>query len=177
MESKGINLDELDRVPYLFRDYLKDYIEILENFLKGKLISFILYGSVARGKWNQYSDIDILIILENDIKSLEELEAEILEKTIKFENKNELVSSSGKKLYITFQLLILREKDLKKFRTLFYDVALDGIILYDKNDTGFNFIKEIRKQIEEKKLKRIFISEDDFYWEREGIKYGDIFEL
>jgi len=67
-------------------------------------------------------------------------------------------------------------KDLHTFRTIFYDIAMDGIILFDRNQTGFQFLKKIKKRIEEKGLRRIFIKENDYYWERK-VKFGEIIEL
>jgi len=142
-----------------------------ENYEEG-LLSIILFGSVARGKWNNESDIDLFIIFTN--KSI--INKRLTKIISDYERKSKLRDSKGDRLYSTIQDISLVLKDLNTFRTIFYDIAMDGIILYDINLTGFHFLKKIKNRIEEKELRRIFIKENDYYWERK-VKFGEIIEL
>lgn len=49
------------------RDILKEFREELENLYQKRLKSIILYGSWARGDATEYSDIDLLIVLEGKV--------------------------------------------------------------------------------------------------------------
>jgi predicted nucleotidyltransferase len=49
------------------KDIAKELKTNLENEIPGLVHSVILYGSHARGDVNQYSDLDILLILEHKI--------------------------------------------------------------------------------------------------------------
>jgi uncharacterized protein len=163
-------------VPKFFREYLKEYLNYIKERLKKDLISIILYGSVARGSWDKESDIDLLLILSNDYFE-ENDEYKISEILIDFYEKCRTKEVFEKYKYHTIQILSLSVNDLKKFRTLFYDIALDGIILYDPKDIGSKLITSYQKRIEEKDLKRIYINENDFYWKRKDIKFGEMIEL
>ena len=48
-------------------DILKEFREELENLYQKRLKSIILYGSWARGDATEYSDIDLLIVLEGKV--------------------------------------------------------------------------------------------------------------
>ncbi|PUA34207.1 MAG: hypothetical protein B9J98_01045 [Candidatus Terraquivivens tikiterensis] len=92
--EKVLNLPDLEvknieRIPHAyFAPIIKRYSEILRATLAERLISIMLFGSVARGDWDKNSDIDILVVAEGwDARPvwerIEELKGarEILEKT------------------------------------------------------------------------------------------------
>ena len=53
-----------------YKTILKELLQKLKQEWKGNLISLVLYGSVARGDFNENSDIDLLIVCENLPKSI-----------------------------------------------------------------------------------------------------------
>ena len=169
-------IEDFDRVSYIFRDYLYNFVKLMKENYKEDLLSIILFGSVARGKWNNESDIDIFIIFTNKSSIRTAINNRLTKIISDYERKSKLRNSKGDRLFSTIQDISLVLKDLHTFRTIFYDIAMDGIILFDRNQTGFQFLKKIKKRIEEKGLRRIFIKENDYYWERK-VKFGEIIEL
>ncbi|KKK69825.1 hypothetical protein LCGC14_2930150 [marine sediment metagenome] len=169
-------IEDFDRVSYIFKDYLYNFVRLLKENYKEDLISIILFGSVARGKWNNESDIDLFIIFSNKSSIRTAINNQLKKIISDYERKTKLKNSKDNRLFSTIQDISLLLKDLNTFRTIFYDIAMDGIILFDRNQTGFHFLKKIKKRIEEKGLKRVFIKENDYYWER-NVKFGEIIEL
>ncbi|NVM36527.1 MAG: nucleotidyltransferase domain-containing protein [Candidatus Lokiarchaeota archaeon] len=169
-------IEDFDRVSYIFRDYLYNFVRLLKDNYNEDLLSIILFGSVARGKWNIESDIDLFIIFSNKSSIRTDINNQLTKIISDYERKSKLKNSKGERLFSTIQDISLLIKDLHTFRTIFYDIAMDGIILFDKNQTGSHFLKKIKKRIEEKGLKRVFIKENDYYWER-NVKFGEIIEL
>ena len=169
-------IEDFDRVSYIFRDYLYDFVKLIKENYEENLLSIILFGSVARGKWNNESDIDLLIIFTNKSSIKTGINNQLMKIISDYERKSKLRNSKGDRLFSTIQDITLVLKDLHAFRTIFYDIAMDGIILFDRNQTGFHFLNKIKKRIEEKGLKRVFIKENDYYWER-NVKFGEIVEL
>ncbi|MEZ0537122.1 nucleotidyltransferase domain-containing protein [Caldicellulosiruptoraceae bacterium PP1] len=51
--------------------WLIEYIEGLKNLMGDRLSLIILYGSYARGDWDEESDVDILIVIDDDINNLQ----------------------------------------------------------------------------------------------------------
>jgi hypothetical protein len=168
--------EDFDRVSYIFRDYLYNFVKLMKENYKEDLLSIILFGSVARGKWNNASDIDLFIIFTNKSSLRTTINNRLTKIISDYERKSKLRNSKGNRLFSTIQDISLVLKDLHTFRTIYYDIAMDGIILFDRGQTGFQFLKKIKKRIEEKGLKRIFIKENDYYWER-NVKFGEIIEL
>jgi predicted nucleotidyltransferase len=164
------------KIPKLFRQYLKDFLTLLKEELNDDLISLILYGSVSRGTSNSESDIDLLLIVSNGFFD-QFNEDKISEITINFYNKYQEDNINDKYKSHPVQLLTLSINDLGKFRTLFYDIAVDGIIIYDTNKIGLELLTNYRNRIEKMGLKRIFLDKNDFYWKRKDIKFGEIIEL
>jgi len=169
-------MEDFDRVSYIFRDYLYNFVRLLKEKYKEDLLSIILFGSVARGKWNKESDIDLFIIFTNKSSIRTAINNQLTKVISDYERKSKLKNSKGDRLFSTIQDISLSLKDLHTFRTIFYDIAMDGIILFDRNKTGFHKLKKIKKRIEEKGLKKVFIKENDYYWER-NVKFGEIIEL
>jgi len=166
-----------DRVPYIFRNYLISYVSVLKQNFNNNLISVILYGSVARGKWTYESDIDLLLIFSDEITNLSGFNKILTSITVTFEKTFQLKDGNNKRIYCSLQEYPIFLNDLSNFRTLFYDIAMDGIILYDRANVGFSFIERIKKRIVNKNLKRIFISDEIFYWTRNNVEFGELIEL
>ena len=172
MEEKTRN--NLDHLPSYFRDYLFNYVSHLKNCLNENLQSVILYGSFARGTWTKESDIDLFLIIKNDTAKMFERLTRI---TLDFEINNDLKNEKGETSYWTIQEISCSLADLNRFRTLFYDITEDGILIYDKNENGLKFIEKIKLRMKLKELKRVYINDRDFYWKRRDIKFGEIVEL
>ncbi len=171
-------LENFDRIPYFLRDYLFKFVETLKKKYDKNLSSVILYGSIARGSWNSNSDIDLFLLFLNKTIEKEKLDKDVLNIVIEFEKNTQMINDKGTQIHIPIQVLSLKLKDLDNFRTLFYDIGMDGLIIYDRNLTGTKFLEKIRVRIKEKGLERVFVGYDDFFWKRkEKVKFGEIIEL
>lgn len=131
----------LEKIVKCFHDYLGD-----------NLTSIVLFGSQARGDANESSDYDLLLVAEK-------LPVRLIERNVYV--RTPIIDKFDEKLSIIAKT---RSEFLSYFSSLYLDIGLDGIILYDKN-----FMKEklekIRKIITRTGLHRR--SDDGFYWEWE----------
>jgi predicted nucleotidyltransferase len=177
MVSSQIIDNDFENVPPFFKKYLKWFLDFLEKKLNNNnILSIILYGSIARNTWNEESDVDLLLILNNTFFETHSKD-DISNLIIDFYNQIREEKGYDKYKFHPIQVLSLNKSELKKFRTLFYDIAMDGIRLWDKNEIGLEFMKQIKNRIKEKGLQRVFVDEDDFYWKRREVKFGEIIEL
>lgn len=96
----------------------------LRRTLKDELASIILFGSVARGDAIPSSDVDLLVVLEKNLKNNEEKIRSILKK------------QKG----TSFSLIIHSTKQLEKMKKgktdFFEELQRDGIVLYRKENVS-----------------------------------------
>jgi len=166
-----------DGVVKIFSDYLYLYLQYLKGKFEENLLSMVLFGSVARGNWTERSDIDILLIFSDNFQAGKDLDEIMIESTMEYERKNEIRKQQDRKLNIHIENLSLRFKELKRFKTLYYDIAMDGIILYDVNKTATKFLENQNEKMKNKKLRRIYVNKEEYYWKRENVQFGEVFEL
>lgn len=169
--------ENIEALPNLFRNYLNNFFNTIKENFREILLSVILFGSVARGKWTNKSDIDLFLIMADEFSKESRIYPNLIELKINFYKTNFLRNENGDLIFHPIQIIPLVLKNLKNFRTTFYDIAVDGIILYDKNKTGLKFIEEIKKRIKILGLKRILDSNGNFYWQHKEIKFGEIIEI
>ena len=136
-----------------------------------------MYGSVARGKWTYESDIDLLLIFSDEITNISRLNKTLTSITIAFEKDILLKNGDNRVISCSLQEYPILLRELCNFRTLFYDIALDGILLLDRDNIGFKFIEENKQRMKKKQVERIFISDKKFFWKRENVKFGEMIEL
>ena len=63
-------------MPYLIKNAIEEFLQSIRNCFGENLKSVIVYGSYARGDYNQSSDIDIMILVslsDEEIKNLEDV--------------------------------------------------------------------------------------------------------
>ena len=52
------------------REWLKDFRDALQTRYADAITRAVLFGSRARGDWNEDSDIDVLVIVRNEVSSM-----------------------------------------------------------------------------------------------------------
>jgi len=169
--------ENLEAVPSYFQNYLSNFLSELRKKFRVTLLSVILFGSIARGKWTKSSDLDLFIIFSDDHPDKRKLNETLVNLIIDFHEwkvRNKLKDDTS---VHSIQATVMRLKDLNAFRTLFYDIAMDGIIIFDKDQTGQKFIERIGRRMKEKHLIRIYVGDRDFFWKHEKFKFGELREL
>jgi len=115
---------------------LNEFIEKLRDKLKTHLVSVVLFGSSAREDWDESSDLDLLIIIEE----YDEIEPLLIDICVG------IVLDYG----VSIAPIIWDVKDLTaniKYKSpLFLTLLLGYKILYDKINFFRNKIREIKKE-------------------------------
>lgn len=147
--------------------------EKILNFYQERLISLALFGSVARKKFNENSDIDILIICENfpPGRFLRVSEFVNIEKKL----ESYLKSLELEKMFIS-PIFKTKEEALKG-SPLFLDMIDDCLILYDNNDFFLNILKNLKDNLEKLGAKRIW-NGNSWHWKlKSDYKFGEVFKI
>lgn len=135
-------IDELIRRPlglFLFESDLSHALMSVTEQLSidERIFGIILFGSVAKLKYESNSDIDIFIIVkENSTSIFDYIEKIILDVEMEY---FELLAK--KKLPSQFSPFISSKESLGAVKPIFFDIADYGIILYDKGRTASDFVE------------------------------------
>lgn len=121
---------------------LKQIVKIYKGYLGNSLFSMVLFGSHARGDAKKTSDYDLFIIADGlPLKPFQR----------KLFIRKPLQGQFEERLCIIAKT---REEMLNNFPSLFLDIGLDGIILFDKEEFFKHLQIKIKEIIHQAGLKR-----------------------
>lgn len=164
-----------NKIKKIYLDYVNLIVDKLRTGLKDKLVSVVLYGSVARGEAGEGSDIDLLMITRefeggrfdvfNTIEK--ELRASDVYRNLKENNLGTLISP-----------VPLTSFEIRKNPSILLDIVTDGIVLYDTEDFIKNKIEDLKKRLEAIGSKKVFLGDGKYYWDlKPDYKFGEVVEL
>ncbi|MBN1656690.1 MAG: toxin-antitoxin system HicB family antitoxin [Deltaproteobacteria bacterium] len=133
--------------------------EFLERVLRGLPqlpMALLLFGSFARGDHGAGSDIDLLIVLETGIRPTREM-YRTLEKSVDFSSFSYPVNPA----------LVSLPESARSAGSLWLEVALDGVLIWEKDSRVSDFIRDVRRQIASGEVRRAFAYGQP-YWIRSG---------
>lgn len=127
---------------------LDEVVIALRNALNEDLLAVVLFGSHARGEAAEFSDWDLLVIARR-----------LPERTLErhFLLKNLLPPSWRARVAILGKT---QEEFESRLPSLFLDIALDGVVLYDSNEYAAGQLGRLREAIEKKGLYRERVGRD-----------------
>lgn len=157
--------------------YRRRYIALALDRVRGEfgrsLVSFVLYGSVARGDDDKKSDIDVLSILDTD--KIYGERCGILGKILVELYKTDLAQMMmdlGYNIFIEFYPLNVQEA--LTFRPLYLDMVNDAVILYDKDDFFKKILIKVSGTLSKFGSRRIWLNEREWIWIiKPDIKFGE----
>lgn len=80
-------------MPNKIEPIINEFIQEISKVLKNSLKKVILYGSYARGDYNENSDIDIMILTDLNDDEIEQLKEKIVDIAFELELKTGIVIS------------------------------------------------------------------------------------
>lgn len=146
-----------------------------QTFYGDRLVSVVLYGSVARGTMRHDSDVDVLIVARNlprgRLKRVQEFEA--VEETL----AEDLRRAAGQGIHTALSPVLKTPEEASAGSPLFLDMVEDAKVLYDKGDFFVRQLAHLRQRLTELGAKRIWKG-NAWYWDlKPDYRYGEVFEL
>jgi len=138
--------------------------EYLKKELGRDLISLVVFGSTARERARRESDIDVLLIVEDE----EEAWKRYFEAKLKLE---EVYSPQ-------FCSIITTEAKLRDNPYILLDMIEDSVVLYDPEGRFRSLITCLKEKLKELGARRIWVDEDTWYWNlKPDWKPGEVVEI
>lgn len=142
-----------------------------------KLVSIVLFGSVAEGRARRESDVDLLIVAEGlpsrysdrlrafneAVRGLEEL-------------RLELWREDG-----TFPLvdpIILTPEEASASHPFYLDMAERSVVVFDRGGFMEKKLEGLRRRLKELQARKVVLASGKWYWElKPEVRRGEVVEL
>ncbi len=162
-----------------YRRLLERLLTLLQEHFGDRLISLVLYGSVARGEAGEESDIDLLIILDRVSTNYHRRLDDVLTVQARLERESEYEAVSkvlGSAPYLSY--LILSKEEADENRSIYLDMVEEAKLLFDRADFFANRLRAVRKRLEDLGSMRVQLEDGTWYWDiKPDLKLGESFVL
>ena len=174
---ESIGYDWRSRIKPEYRPMLELVIAKFIEYFREKLISIILFGSLARGTVKEYSDIDLLVVADPIPQDYSD-RVKIVSRIIDEVGGVRLKLWRDKGIYPLIDVILLNRDEAKLSHPFYLDMVRDAIIIYDKDSFMEKRIDSIRRRLDELGSVRVQLPNGRYYWIlKPGIKWGEIIEL
>lgn len=154
-------------IKRVYKRHIEELKERIIAYYGERLVSVVIYGSLATGRATSESDIDMLLIVEGlhkrKMKRIEEFIDNVEEK---IEHIPHYISP-----------IIKTPEEASHGSPLFLDMVYDSIILYDRDDFFKHILDKLRKRLKELGSKRVFKGSKWYWILKPDIKPGEVIEL
>lgn len=158
----------------------KRYVKLVHELLGSRLVSAALFGSLATGRFNEESDIDVFLVVEDFSGKSVGSRIWTLMPALESLRKTEEYEIWRKKIGKTIpdiSPIVYTPEEVKKHPPLMLDLVYDAQILYDN---GFltSELEALKKKLEEIGARRIKLPDGSWYWQlSQKIKRGETIEV
>ena len=136
-----------------------------------RLISLVLFGSVARGDSRPSSDIDLLVIAEGLPRSLRDRRRPFLEEW-------ERARTAGGLPPATWNLVTKSPAEARTHSPLYLDLVEDGVLLLDRGGFFQTVLAELERRMRALGSRRVFLPDGSWYWDlKPDFRFGEVVEL
>ncbi len=164
-----------NKIPLRYQTLLSELTESCKKHYKDRLVSVVIFGSVARNNYQNDSDVDCLLIVENlphgrmsRMKDFSEIESAL---------KQSLENLEAKKYYTSLSPVFKTPQEAQEFSPLFLDMTEEALILFDQKNFFEKRLTELKKRLTTLGSKRIWKGSRWYWFLKPDFKPGEVFEL
>ncbi len=132
-----------------------------------RLVSIVLFGSVARGDANDRSDVDVLVVAEGFPWSLRARREELLALYATVREARSLP-------FVEWNLVTKTPEEARVNSPLYLDMVEDARLLFDRGDFFKGVLERLRERMRELGSRRVFLPDGSWYWDlKPGFRFGE----
>lgn len=158
-----------------YKSLLEKLTKLLQEEFQDRLVSVVLYGSVARGDNRKDSDVDLLLVIKDLPKTI--TERVILFDKVERKLDDDIMRLMDEGYYVTFSPGLKTPEEAVRFSPIYMDMTEDAIILYDRDGFFRKVLEKTRKRLKELGFERVWLSEKSWYWRKRDYKLGEIIDF
>lgn len=163
------------RLKEEYRVVADKLVETLRNFFGERLVSVVVFGSVARGEAKADSDFDVLVVAEGLPESRMRRQEIFMQAENEIQDLLEGLRREG--VVVDFSPILLTPEEASKIRPLYLDLVHDALILFDRNGFFTSILNRLRRRLEEMGAKRVKRGRL-WYWDlKPGMMFGEVIEI
>jgi hypothetical protein len=152
------------------------YADLLVASLGERLVSVVLFGSVARGDATADSDIDLLIVARDLPRGQFARKRLLAEADAKLEHEAELAARDGS-VELRLARIVRTPEEAARVIPLYLDLTEDAILLVDRDGFFAAVLDRLRASLARLGSRRIRQGKT-WYWDlKPDLKPGEVFEL
>jgi predicted nucleotidyltransferase len=154
-----------------FRSALEAATAAWNADLGDRLISLVLFGSVARGQARPTSDIDLLVVAEGFPRSLADRRRPLLASWERARAARGLPA-------VEWNLVTKSPEEARVRGPLYLDIVEDGILLLDRGGFFAEVLQGMRDRMRALGSRRVHLEDGSWYWDlKPGFRFGEVVEL
>ncbi|MGC9086852.1 MAG: nucleotidyltransferase domain-containing protein [Thermoproteota archaeon] len=169
--SAVVKVKNIQDIAEPYRSLVSKILKALLSVFGDRLISLVVYGSVARGEARQSSDVDLLIVVEG-------LPESRFERNKIFDTVEDLLSKDLEDLhasgyYVALSPILKTPEEARKISSLYLDMVEDAVIVYDRNGFFESVLVRLSNKLKELGAERVWVGKK-WYWRlRKDLKLGE----
>ena len=157
--------------PAALRDALDAATSAWRDVLGPRLVSMVLFGSVARGEARATSDIDLLIVAEDLPRSL-------TERARPLRRAWDRVRADRGLPALDWNLVIKTPEEAAYHSPLYLDMVEDGVVLVDRNGFFQSILGAMRARMRALGSRRVMLPDGSWYWDlKPDYRFGEVVEI
>ena len=165
----------LSAVAEPYRTVLSKLLEALRRRLGDRLVSVVLYGSVARGEAGRDSDVDLLVVAEGLPRSRFRRQDLFMEVEEELEPLLERLAGEG--YHVDFSPILKTPEEARRVTPLYLDMVEDAVVLYDRGGFFEGVLQRLRRRLAELGAERVRLGRL-WYWRlKREYKFGEVIEI
>jgi hypothetical protein len=158
-------------VPIALRTAIDAATEAWCVSLGPRLVSLVLFGSVARGEARETSDIDVVVVAEGFPRSLADRRRPLLREWERVRREQNLPQ-------VEWNLVTKTPEEARYHSPLYLDIVEDGVLLVDRDGFFQSILDAMRARMGVLGSRRVFLPDGSWYWDlKPDFVFGEIVEL
>lgn len=142
-----------------------------QALLGDRLVSVVLFGSLARGEARERSDIDVLVVAEDFPRSLAERRRLLMDAWDRVRAQTGLGS-------VEWNLVTKTPEEARHRSPLYLDMVDDAHLLVDREGFFAAVLAGMRARMRELGSRRVYLPDRRWYWDlKPDFRFGEVVEI